>query len=202
MSLERDIEFMYEIGSLRNVQRGWRQHLGVDCANDLEHTMRVAWLSLALARREKELNPESQIDENLIMKMALVHDLAETRVSDHSYIQKVYVEADEERAADDLFADTSLTDFRRVLAVYQARESLESKLVKDADNLDVDLELRELDEQGHKLPGKWMGFRNKVVNEKLYTQAAKDFWHGLQSSNPASWHMNANKWVKIPEAGK
>lgn len=202
MSLERDIEFMFEIGSLRNVQRGWRQHLGVDCANDLEHTMRVAWLVLALARHEKELHPETQIDENLLLKMALVHDLAETRVSDHSYIQKVYVQADEERAADDLFADTSLADFRQVLSQYQARESLESKLVKDADNLDVDLELRELEEQGHKLPGKWIGFRNKIVNEKLYTQAGKDFWHGLQTSDPAAWHMNANKWVKIPEAGK
>ncbi len=202
MSLERDIEFLYELGSLRNVQRGWRQHLGVDCANDLEHTLRVTWMALALARREKELRPETQIDETLLLKMALAHDVCETRTSDHSYIQKVYVRAEEERAVNDLFRDTSLVDFTDVAAKYEARDCLESKLVKDADNLDVDMELRELEERGHKLPEKWMVFRKKIVDEKLYTQAAKDFWHGLQTADPAAWHMNANKWVKIPEAGK
>ena len=42
--------------------------------------------------------------------MALVHDMAETRVSDHSYVQKVYVQADEHSAANDLFAGTSFED--------------------------------------------------------------------------------------------
>ena len=29
----RDLEFLYEIGSLRYLQRGWRQHFGMDVAN-------------------------------------------------------------------------------------------------------------------------------------------------------------------------
>ena len=72
----RDIEFLFEVGSLRNVQRGWRQHFGLDVANNLEHTFRVMVLALMIARKE------GVKDEEKVMKMALVHDLAETRTVD------------------------------------------------------------------------------------------------------------------------
>jgi len=192
----RDIEFLFELGSLRNMQRGWIQHLGTNCANDLEHTMRVVWLALILARRE------GVGDENKIIKMALVHDIGETRTSDLSYIQKVYVKADEERAVHDIFANTILTDFEEVVREYEKRDCIEAKLVKDADNLDVELELKELVEQGHQLPKKWAVFRRVVRDEKLYTEAAKRFWDELQDADPSSWHCSANKWLKMPEAGK
>src|SRR3990167_10213324 len=115
MSNERDIDFLYEIGSLRNVPRGWRQHLGFDVASDLEHTYRLIWLALLISRMEK------QGDENVIIKMGLVHDIAETRTSDHSYVQKVYVTADEARAADDMFKNTMFGDLREVLKQYEHR---------------------------------------------------------------------------------
>ena len=105
MASNRDLEFLFEIGSLRNLQRGWRQHFGMDCANVLEHTLRVIWLALILARKEKVNNEEK------IMKMALIHDTEETRTTDLSYIQKVYVKADDERAAKDLLEGTALVDF-------------------------------------------------------------------------------------------
>src|SRR3989344_1712425 len=92
-NFNRDIEFLFEIGTLKNIQRGWRQHFGSDVANILEHTMRVTLLALILARREGIKNEEK------IIKMALVHDLAETRTTDLSYIQKVYVDADENRSS-------------------------------------------------------------------------------------------------------
>ena len=194
---ERDIEFLFEIGTLRNVERGWRQHLGMECASDPEHSFRVAFLALMLARKE------GVKDEGKIIKMALVHDLAETRVSDHSYIQKVYVTSDEDRAAKDLFAGVSLGDLcSDILAEYEARKTPEAKIVKDADNLDVDLELKELDERGSKLPAKWVGTRRLVRDKKLYTESAKKFWDELQKADVASWHLVANKWEKIPDAGK
>lgn len=194
---ERDIEFLYEIGSLHNIQRGWRQHLGLDCFNVLEHSFRVAWLALLIARGE------GVKDESKIMKMALVHDLAETRTVDLSYIQKVYVTADEERAARDLFAGTNLEDFYGdILKEYEARQTIESQIVKDADNLDIDIESRELEERGSKLPEKWTQFRRKVRDEKLYTKTAGKLWDLVQDSDVASWHIRDNKWQKLPGAGK
>jgi 5'-deoxynucleotidase YfbR-like HD superfamily hydrolase len=197
MSIERDVEFLYEIGTLRNMPRGWTQHLGEGTASDLEHAMRVAWLALMLARRE------GKGDEAKILKMALAHDLAETRVSDLSYVQKVYVKnADEAGAVRDQFSETSLPDFVDVIREFEDRDCIEAKIVKDADNLDIDLEIKEFEEKGHELAKKWAGFRRKVRDEKLYTQAAKDFWDAIQTSDPSSWHLVMNKWLKVPEAGK
>ena len=194
---ERDIEFLFEIGTLRNMERGRKQHLAMECASDPEHSFRVAFLALMLARKE------GVNDEEKIIKMALVHDLAETRVSDHSYMQKVYVTSDEERAAKDLFAGTLLDDLRTdILREFEERKSIEAKIVKDADNLDVDFELKELEERGSKLPAKFAHTRKMVREEKLYTQSAKSIWDELQGVDPSSWHLTANKWFKVPGAGK
>jgi len=197
MSDSRDIDFLYEIGSLRNVPRGWRQHLGFDVASDLEHTYRLIWLALLISRMEK------QGDENVIIKMGLVHDIAETRTSDHSYVQKVYVTADEARAADDMFKNTMFGDLREVLKQYEHRDSIEAKIVKDADNLDIDLELKEIEEMGSKLPGKWDKLNRRMVRDtKLYTESAKKIWDQIQDSDPSNWHRNMNKWLTDPNAGK
>jgi len=192
----RDLDFLYEIGSLRHVPRGWRQHLGFDIASDLEHTYRVTWLALMIARMEKAG------DENKILKMALVHDVAETRVSDLSYVQKVYVTADEEKAADHIFKDTIVKDFREILREYEVRESIEAKIVKDADNLDVDIELKELEEQGSQLPEKFGPQRKKLRDEKFYTESAKKLWDQVQTSDPSRWHRSMNKFITNPDAGK
>lgn len=197
MNNQRNIDFMYEIGSLRHVPRGWRQHLGFDVASDLEHTFRLIWLALLISRMER------QGDENVIIKMALVHDVPETRTSDHSYVQKVYVTADEERAANDMFKDTAFGDLRGVLSKYELRDSIEAKIVKDADNLDVDLELKEIEELGSQLPKKWEKFNRRMVrDEKLYTESAKKIWDEIQISDPSNWHRNMNKWITDPTAGK
>jgi putative hydrolase of HD superfamily len=199
----RDIEFLYEIGTMKNVERGWRQHLAMECANNLEHSFRVAFLALILARRETAAGRASDLSEEKILKMALVHDLAETRTSDLSYVQKVYVTADEHSSARDLFDGTILTDLNaEVLHEYEERQSPESRIVKDADNLDIDIELKELEERGSTLPKKWAEQRRMIRDKKLYTETAKEFWDDIQVSDVSSWHMLSNKWYRIPSAGK
>lgn len=196
LTSRRDLEFLFEIGSLRNVQRLWRQHFGMDVANDLEHTIRVVWLALIIARMEKI------VDEEKVLKMALIHDIAETRTSDHAHVHKSYVRSDERRAAHDIFSGTTVQDFEKLLNEYRSRESHEAKIVKDADNLDVDFELRELAEKGSKLPEKWIPGRRTIRDKKLYTKSAKKTWDLLQKSDSASWHISANKWLQSPRAGR
>ena len=69
--------------------------MGMDCANILEHTFRVMFLALAIARGEKVK------DEEKIIKMAMIHDLGESRTGDPNYVQKVYVNSNESRALKD-----------------------------------------------------------------------------------------------------
>ncbi|MCK4540207.1 HD domain-containing protein [Candidatus Parcubacteria bacterium] len=193
---KRNIDFLFEIGTLKNVQRGWRQHLDMDCATVLEHTMRVIWIALIISRME------NAGDENKIIRMAMVHDLPETRTSDLGYMQKIYVKADDALAANDLFSNTILKDFYdNEFRNYEDRNCVESKIVKDADNLDVDIELKEFEERGSKLPKKWKDIRKMVRDKKLYTNSAKELWDLLQKVDVSDWHLKANKWIKMPEAG-
>lgn len=201
--MNRNLEFLYEMASLRFVNRGWVQHLsGAGAASVLEHIFRVLWSALILARKYQSNHPEVSIDELKLLRMAMVHDLSETRVSDLSYVQKVYVEADENRAMKDLFAETLLIDYIKTYQDYESRESIESRLVRDADNLDIDLELKELAESGNKFPEECTITRKKIRDEKFYTQEAKELWDEVQTSNPNSWHLLSNKYYKLPDAGK
>ncbi len=192
----RDIEFLYEIGSLRNIPRAWIQHLATDCASTLEHTLRVVFLALLIARKEGVKSEEK------VIKMALIHDLAETRTADLAYVHKVYSTSDDARAAKDQFAGTSFGDLEDILKEYEARKSIEAKIVKDADNLDIDLELKEIEERGNLVAKKKQPLRKFVRDNKLYTKTAKKMWDEIRKSDPSSWHLSANKWLKVPKAGK
>ena len=192
----RDIEFLYEIGSLRNIPRAWIQHLAADCASTLEHTLRVVFLALLIGRKEGVKNEEK------LIKMALVHDLAETRTADLAYVHKVYTKTDDARAAKDQLAGTAFADLEKILQEYEKRGSKEAKIVKDADNLDIDLELRELMERGNLVAKKKQPLRRLVRDKKLYTKTAKKLWDEIQRSDPSSWHLSANKWLKVPRAGR
>ena len=104
MSIKRDIEFLFEIGDFRNIDRAWKQFFSANNANNAEHSFGVIWLALLLAKYEKNKNPEK------ILKMALVHDLGESRTGDAHYVSKNYTTRNEKKAIQDIFKDTVLQE--------------------------------------------------------------------------------------------
>ncbi len=193
---KRDIEFLFEIGTLRHFVRDWKRVLGMESASVTEHIFRVAFLALLIARGEK------CADEEKILKMALMHDIPEIRTGDTGYVQAVYAKNDENRAIRDMLSETGFTDFADVLAEYNERKTMAAKIVKDADNLDVDFEIKELGERGSLFPGKAKRIRRFVRNTKLYTSTAKKMWDELQKSDPSAWHLKSNKWVQAKREGR
>jgi len=184
--LKRDIELLFEIGSFRFIDRTWTQFLGKIVANNSEHTLRVMWISLLLAKHEQD------IDYGKLLKMALIHDLGESRTGDANYITRQYIERKEEKAIADTFKDTSLEkEMGGLFSEYEQRSSIEAKIVKDADNLDVDLEIKELEANGNTLVKKWMQPREKGVYPKLHTKQAKKMWKEIQKSNSYDWHLHS-----------
>lgn len=186
MSDQRDLELLYELGAFRYVLRTWRQFLNGDFANNAEHSFRVVWTALIIARREGVGNHEK------ILKMALVHDLPESRAGDAHYLSRMYVDRHEELAVTDMFADTSLgQEVVDLWREYEAKSSIEAKIVKDADNLDVDLELQEQSSRGNQLRVDFKVHRDTVKTHKLSTKSAKQIWEQIQNSNPHDWHLRA-----------
>jgi putative hydrolase of HD superfamily len=183
----RDLEFIYEIGALRYMQRSWARFLNPSFQNNTEHMYRVAWIALTIAKYEGATNTDK------ILKMALLHDIAESRTGDVDYISRQYVERHEDKAITDMMTGTAIAAEIIALArEYEKRECIEAKIVKDADNLDVDFELSEQRARGHvTLFQAKQNMRAKVAATKLYTGTAKQMWDEIQEANPHDWHHNA-----------
>lgn len=180
----RDAELLYELGCLRYIKRMWQRLLNPDFANVTEHSFRVAWIALMLSTMEKSGNQEK------IIKIAMVHDLPESRCGDVDYIARMYTDRHEERAIHDIFSGTSLE--KEMVSMWEEcekRQSIEAKIVKDADNLDVELELQEQGARGHAIQNIWKTQRKKAVYTKLYTKSGRKLWEAIHASNPFDWHL-------------
>ncbi len=186
-NFQRDIELLFEIGCLRYMPRLWKRFFNPNVANNSEHTLRVIWISFLLSEYENVKNKDK------ILKMALVHDLSESRTGDADYLSRQYIERKETEAISDIFKNTS---FEKELPLlwneYENKTSIEAKIVKDADNLDVELELIEQKSRGHIIGSIWTQQRRKLVYSKLYTKSAKKLWNKINKSKINDWHLNAN----------
>ncbi len=185
-TLARHLDFLYEVGSLRYAIRTWSQFLNPNCQNLTEHTLRVVWIALVIAKHE------GVTDTAKIMKMALVHDISESRSVDVNYVSRQYADRHEDMAIRDTLGGTLLLDeFLPIWEEYEKRESLEAKIVKDADHLDVDLELKELEAMGNKLGQALLPSREQALDTRFYTETARKMWHEIQNSDPHHWHLMA-----------
>lgn len=196
-NLQSDINFLFEMGSIRFMERMWKRFLRDDFANLAEHHFRVFWIAMIIAAHEKN------VDTGKIAKLALIHDIAESRTGDVDYLARQYVERNEELGIKDMLQDTAIEkEFFALWEEYETRESLESKIVKDADNLDVDFELAEQSAKGSQLQGLKGEMRQLVADKKLYTKTAKAIFEQLKTASPHEWHftsrtrLNNGDWRK------
>lgn len=187
-NLKRDTELFFELGSLRCLDRVWKQFMNADVANIAEHLFRVAWIALTISKLEGAGNHEK------ILKIALAHDASESRTGDVNHISRQYTKRDEESAVKDIFEGTvHETEMIELMTEYEKRESIESKIVKDADNIDVELEFREMQSKGYRPGSVWLKSRQDFVYPKLYTNTARKLWKVIGSAEPNDWHLNSKK---------
>src|SRR3990167_6394219 len=85
------VNFLFEIGILSKTPRSGFHFLGSGEQSVSEHTNRVVFIGFAMASIEKN------VDMLKVLKMCLLHDLAEGRVSDLNYVhQKLFPQPDRE----------------------------------------------------------------------------------------------------------
>jgi putative hydrolase of HD superfamily len=182
--LSADINFLFEMGNIRFIERMWKRFLRDDFANLAEHHFRTFWIAMVIAAHEKD------IDSGKVAKMVLAHDIAESRVGDIDYLARQYVERNEALALSDMLRGTAVeAEFGVLVYEYETLGSPEAKVAKDADNLDVDFELAEQADKGSSLQELWRANRQFVAKEKLHTQTAKQIFDQLAKANPHAWHL-------------
>lgn len=109
--------------------------------NDAEHSWSVAFICMILADRlEKEFN--TKLDQSKMLKMALIHDLAEigtgdTKTWDHA--ARVGKEEREKKAMNDLICllpEDIGVEMMSLWEECEKKETLEAKIVKSVDRFD------------------------------------------------------------------
>lgn len=188
-----DVDFLYELGDLRHIQRTFRY--SVDASSVAEHTLRVCFTALILAKQEGA-------DLLRTLQIAMLHDMSEIRTGDPNPWQKPYITTYPEKAAEDMLRGTTLADMVPLVIDYEKRESLESQIVKDADMIECEMEMLELKETGsarHDFFDQhgWMD----EVGQKLRTQAGRELYAKVRQRRPLARQLGADSHWKRGKQG-
>ncbi len=149
--LDPIVDFLYEAGMLAKTPRSGFFFLGSGDQSVAEHLNRVVYIGFTLAQMAGD------VDISKVIQMCMFHDFAEARVSDLNYVHQKYTERFEDKAVADL---TSRLPFgakiKDLIEEYEKRETKESKMAKDADNLEWILALKEQKDIGNERANDWI----------------------------------------------
>jgi putative hydrolase of HD superfamily len=186
-------DFLFEVGILSKTPRSGFYFLGSGSQSVAEHLNRVTFIGYVLAK----MYPEA--DENKIIKMCLFHDLAEGRTSDLNYIHQKYAKADENKALTDIANSVPFGgEIKTLVEERNGGETLESKLAKDADQIEWILSLKEQSDTGNNRANTWIPSALKRIKTEKAQQLAEiiintksdNWWFGDKED---SWWVNRNK---------
>ena len=189
---KRTIEFLFEVGMLKKTPRTGYQFLGSGGESVADHSFRTAVIGYVLASQEPGA------DRNKVVLMCLFHDFPEARTGDHNYVNKKYVKTDEERAVQDQVRGLSFGD--EIVDLFQefnGCDTLEAHLAKDADQLDLILELKEQLDSGNPNAKDWLSYAVK----RIITDGAKQMAQEILTTNSSDWWFDKKTdwWVNGPD---
>lgn len=156
MEEQGTIAFLTELMRLKALPRtGWLLRGVRDVESIADHVFGVAWIALLLADRAVAAGMLVNIEK--VLRMALLHDLAEARTGDLPSTIKPYFPGDtlkqaEAQATRDILQPLAENgaDYLALWHEYEQRASLEARIVKAADKLDLLLQAREYEKGGAK----------------------------------------------------
>ncbi len=148
------ISFLTELMRLKAVPRmGWLLRGVRDVESVADHSYGVAFIAMLLADLAQRQGLEPNVEK--ILRMALLHDLTEARTGDlpntvKRYFDKGALHAADQRAADEILSGLGAIgeEYLLLWQEYEQRTSLEARIVKAADKLDLLLQAREYEKGG------------------------------------------------------
>ena len=182
------INFLFEVGMLKKTPRTGYQFLGSGGESVADHSFRTAVIGYVLAT----LEPKA--DRQRVVLMCLFHDFHEARTGDHNYVNKKYVKVDEKRAVQDLARELIFGDeILKLTDEFNRADTLEAHVSKDADQLDLILELKEQLDLGNAQAKEWLSFAVK----RLFRESSKKMAQEILRTNNAEWWFDkeTNWWV-------
>lgn len=187
--MKRIADFLFEAGMLKKTPRtGW-QFLGSGAESVAEHVFRSAMIAHALAKEDEG------VDAAKVLRMALFHDLPEARTGDLNYMNQKYAVVDEARAVEDMASGLPWgAEIVELLAEFRGQETPEAILVRDADNLEMIIQLKEHLDVGNKNAAEWIPFSVR----RLRTEKAKALAEAIINGDSSAWWFDKSSdwWVR------
>lgn len=181
--LARLADFLFEAGMLRNTPRTGYQFLGSGKENVAEHSFRTALVGYVLAHM-------AGADAEHTAMLCLIHDFHEARTGDFNYVNSMYNTSKQRLAMRHALKGTGLT--RPLLALWDEqdkKESPEALLAKDADQIDLILNLVEQRDLGNPYAEQWL----EAALQRLATDAGQELAGRIVQSDHTDW------WFKGPD---
>ena len=192
-NLNHIVDFLFETGSLSKTPRSGFHFLGSGTQSVAEHINRVVFIGYVLSQLD------AGADEQKVIKMCLFHDLPEARTSDLNYVHQKYATA----RPDEVVVDLAKTlpfggKIKALIEEYEARQTREAQLAKDADQLEWILSLKEELDTGNAKAGVWIASAMKRLQtdvakslaEEIVTTDSDHWWF---SDKDDEWWVNRNK---------
>ncbi|KAF6202938.1 hypothetical protein GE061_003345 [Apolygus lucorum] len=156
-STQNFLQFLKLVGNLKHLPRtGWVMRGVKDPETVASHMYRMAMMSYAIHPSE------TNMDMNKVLKMALVHDLAESLVGDITPYDGVSRKRKRQMETDAMVKIAKLlgrnkTEVVTLFKEYENQKSAEARFVKQLDSLDMRLQAFEY-EKKEGVPGKYQEF--------------------------------------------
>jgi putative hydrolase of HD superfamily len=187
--------FLFEVGMLAHTPRSGFYFLGSGDQSVAEHINRVSYIGYMLAMMD------GTVDISKVLQMCLFHDISETRISDLNYVHQKYVERKEAEAHKDITDSVPFgNEMFGLITEYEERKSKESIIVKDSDNLEWILALKEEVDTGNTRALKWITsaiarlktpHAQEIAKEIMRTDS-NDWWFD-EKSQKSQWWINRGK---------
>jgi putative hydrolase of HD superfamily len=163
--MENLIEFLHKVGELKKIKRtGWVYYKVPDPESVAEHSFRVAVMALILSEK-------LGFDKDKCVKMAVVHDLAESLVGDITPWDKKEMESkheNETKAMHELTARIDNEEIMKLWEEYEEGKTPEAVFVRELDKAEMFLQAWEYEEEHGKNLKEFMeSAMEKVKNPEL-----------------------------------
>ena len=156
MNAQAILDFIEEIGVLKNLPRtGWRFRGIKDAESVADHCYRVSLLSMILADVLAEQGVPLDVEK--VMRLALLHEVAEARIGDLpfpalEYIPEAVKKTGEQAAVESMFEHFGPLQqkYMQLWEEFEEGTSIEGKLVRAADKLELMIQVLEYEKIGYR----------------------------------------------------
>ncbi|MCD6550087.1 HD domain-containing protein [bacterium] len=183
-AIDRLVDFLWEWRILKYIPRASMPYLKDTVRENVaEHSFYATIIGWILAQAEKA-------DENKVIKMCLLHDLAEARGGERNLLNKFYSQPlNEPSIIREITRNYKMqgVGFDKLFDEFFQEKTLEAKIARDADILEEMVYEKECFDKGNKKAAKWLA----VSLHRLKTKSAKELGERIVESDADKW------WVEI-----